>query len=778
MNLATLERMAGQGDLSREAFRYLSDCRGECEWLDYKESLRLEEDAELCAFAKDVLAFKNVGGGYLLTGIKDKTWEQVGQPDAFAYDSKQLRDKVYRATGIHLDVDVVDHKIGIDAAAKHFALILIRSSRKRSKRRSPTVAGKDFCAKMPFGLRRGEIYVRRGDSTVKLDKQSDLEELLDRIEEQADQDALLADVTPSPFAVEDGTYRLLDRGFDSFIGRSELRSKLIEAVMGDPRIWIINVHGPGGVGKSAVVNWAAYELYQSKKFEAIIQLTAKETILTDTGIHPKTRSLYSLENLLDQILVLFQEGTGHDLETKKALVTELLSAWRILIILDNLETVSDGRILNFVQRLPAESKAKVLITSRTKTGGWELPIPVIEMNEQEIFEFVKLKSAEMQLDFPLDPLTISQVTAASGGLPLAIQWILGQFKHTGRLESTLQTVVGKDSPVLEFSFRNVWNTLSAEARTILAIMSIFDGPCSVHHVSVATQMPFESIDHAFIDLLDVTLVNKSVQLSDGRVLYSALPITLAFARNELSSMGDFELRSRRRMHEFNEQMEIQSAEVGRFQTDFERYGINTPNEKRAVILCRRAESEMFSGNAEGAELLFKQARDLAPISAYVLAKSASYELARNRVGVALDRATEACKHATKRTGSLCYSVKARVFDVQYDRTGRRQALKQALEFDPDDTILRHQYGVALSRSGSALEAVGEFSKIISVEETKVPPKETLVMALVTRVINLRRLGRSDEAMADIARAKDLVGRFPHLASAATKLSELEQDNAS
>jgi tetratricopeptide (TPR) repeat protein len=777
MNLSTLERMAGQGDLSREAFRYLLDCRGECEWLDYKESLKLDEDAELCAFAKDVLAFKNVGGGYLLVGVKDKTWDQIGLTSVFPYDSKQLRDKILRATGIQLDIDVVDNKLVYDKSIKHFALILIRSSRKRSKRRSPTLAAKDFCAKLSFGIRRGDIYVRKGDSTIKLDRQTDLEDLLDRLEEQADRDSLLADVTPSFFAVENGTYRLLDRGYDAFIGRTELRTKLLDAINGDPRIWIINVHGPGGVGKSALVNWAAYELYHSKKFEAILHLTAKETILTETGIRPHTRSLYSLENLLDQILVLFQEITTSDLETKKSMVNELLSAWRTLIILDNLETVSDGRILSFVQALPAEIKSKILITSRTKTGGWELPIPVIEMNQQETFEFIKLKSSEMQIEFPLDEITISKVTNASGGLPLAVQWILGQYKRTERIDSILTTVTGKDSPVLEFSFRNVWKTLSSQAQTVLALMSIFDGPTSAHQLSVASQMPFEGIERAFVDLLDVTLVNKTLQQSDGRILYSALPITLAFARNELSSMGDLELHCRRRVQEFNEQMEIQAAEIGRFQSDFERYGITTANEKRAAILCRRAESEMFSGNVEGAELLFKQARDLCPISAYVFAKSASYELARNRVGVALDRIAEACRYATKRTGSLCYSIKARIYDVQLDRTGRRQALKQALEFDPNDTIIRHQYGVALSRSGAAQEAVDEFSKIIEIEESQPTPRETLILALTTRVINLRRLGRIDDANKDLARAKDIINKFPFLSSASTKLSELEQENS-
>lgn len=775
MNFATLERMISDGDLSRQGFRYLLECRGECEWLDYKEQLSLDDDRSLCDFARDALALKNVGGGYILVGVRDKSWEQVGMPPGVSYDSKLIRDKIVRATGIQLELDVVQHDLASDGSPKCFAVIYVRSSRKRRKRRSPTLVAKDFCAAKPFGLRRGEIYVRKGDSTVRVTTQGELEELLERLEAQADEDAQRESATPSPFAVETGMFRLLDPGFERFVGRVELRERLLRAIVGDPRIWIINVHGPGGVGKSALVNWATHNLYREGGFEAVLQLTAKETILTDRGIAKYSRSLYSLENLLDHLLLLFEEDPNTDLPTKKRTAIELLSAWRTLLVLDNMETVSDGRILAFVQELPPGSMARVVLTSRTKSGGWELPIPVTEMTEEESREFVRLKSRELGLSFPNDDQTLRRVVQVSGGLPLATQWILGQFKKSRRLDEVISSASSRDSPVLEFSFRNIWNLLGAEARTVLALMSIFEGPTTVQELGVASGMTHELIERAVADLVDVTLVNRSLPKEDGEVLLSALPITLAFARNELGTMGELEVRSRQRLQRFNEQMELQAAEIARFVGDFQRYGIETPNEKRAVILCKRAESEMFSGNADGAELLFTQARELAPQSAYVLARSASYELARNRVGFALDRAKEACARANRRTGALCYSVKARVLDVQRDRAGRLEALGEALKFDENDTVLRHQYGVALSRVGLEREAVEQFSRIIGVEEARVPPRETLVMALTTRIINLQRLGRREEAIEDLKRARALVEQYPHLRSGAKRLDEIEID---
>ena len=133
------------------------------------------------------------------------------------------------------------------------------------------------------------------------------------------------------------------------------------------------------------------------------------------------RSLYSLENLLDHIVTTFQETPPEDLDKGKALAQELLSSWTTLLVLDNMETVSDGRILAFVQGLPTSSKTKVLLTSRQKTGGWELPIAVSEFTDAEVREFLKTKSEELNIALSVDSSLVQRVKHASGGLPLAIQ---------------------------------------------------------------------------------------------------------------------------------------------------------------------------------------------------------------------------------------------------------------------------------------------------------------------------------------------------------------------
>ncbi len=228
MNLSVLERMVREGDLSLDAMRYLLACQAECEWLDFKEQWAAESEFEISSFVKDAVALKNMGGGYLVVGVKDKTWEPVGLKQRLPYDAKLLRDKIRKATGLELDVFIVHHELPVDGISTIFALIFVKASTKRRKRRTPSLMARDFCPNQKFGFRRGDIFVRKGDSTIRIGSQEELDDLLDSLEELSDRQQLEMHALPSPFAVEDGTYRLLERGYDSFIGRVALRDELMD----------------------------------------------------------------------------------------------------------------------------------------------------------------------------------------------------------------------------------------------------------------------------------------------------------------------------------------------------------------------------------------------------------------------------------------------------------------------------------------------------------------------------------------------------------------------
>jgi len=168
MNISRIRQMTIQGDVSKDALRYLLDCHGECEHLDFKSDIDLENDYGCAGFSKDVVAMKNVGGGYIILGVVDKSWKPMGLKKRITYDTKMLREKVKKSIGLDVEVDIVQHELDIDGEPSLFALILIRATNIRSKIRVPSVANRDFHPQEKWGIRQGDIYARSGDSTKKI----------------------------------------------------------------------------------------------------------------------------------------------------------------------------------------------------------------------------------------------------------------------------------------------------------------------------------------------------------------------------------------------------------------------------------------------------------------------------------------------------------------------------------------------------------------------------------------------------------------------------------
>ncbi|MBP1467372.1 tetratricopeptide repeat protein [Candidatus Chloroploca sp. M-50] len=510
-----------------------------------------------------------------------------------------------------------------------------------------------------------------------------------------------------------------------------------------------------------------------------MQLSAKDTQLTSSGIVRLHPTLFSLENLIDSILLLFNFGeiTESSLDQRKEIATTLLSDYSMLLILDNMETVKDGRIMEFVRSLPPLTKAKVLMTSRLRTTSWELPIPVNELSFPEVKEFLHIKSGEMRLGILPDfENTLKQVHIASGGLPLAIQWMLGQYSITGNLSKVTNQVRSPDSPLLEFSFRNSWAVLPSEAQTALAILSIFDESPTMRLWATALGWSTEAVEKATSKLIEATFVSEKVDPKTGQKTYHALPITLAFARNELAKMDDLELTARTRHQRHVQEMELVAAETERFSSLFVRFKVERDTEKRAVILARKAEDQAASLNYEEAERFFKEAMDIDPRSVYVLVNYGLFKQKTGQVGESIRLMEEASNRCNKDTGFFVYYNLGKVYDEIRNREQVERCLRKALEYQPENFIARHQLGVVTSRLGKFQEADGIFDDLIKDQLSRIYPSDTLIIAYKSKIINLRKSGQYNLAKKTVQVALENARKFAHLAGRLHELDDAYNDS--
>lgn len=88
--------------------------------------------------------------------------------------------------------------------------------------------------------------------------------------------------------------------------------------------------------------------------------------------------------------------------------------------------------MQFISSLPPTNKTKVLLTSRARTREWEKPLQIRELSLEEVKKFLQVKAEEKNIGKIINlDLIAKKVYDSSGGLPLAVEWILGQYALTG-----------------------------------------------------------------------------------------------------------------------------------------------------------------------------------------------------------------------------------------------------------------------------------------------------------------------------------------------------------
>lgn len=303
--------------------------------------------------------------------------------------------------------------------------------------------------------------------------------------------------------------------------------EIITALSPATRAWIISLTGVGGIGKTELAIKVAHTLANAKRklFDSIIWTTAKDSWLTHEGIQPlkPQYAFVSIDELLNTIIdVLGIDGHVRHAspESKRKAVMETLRSRPCLIIVDNLETIYDEAVIQFLMELPGTSKA--LVT--TRLGGLKAPdaapaqtlegqreIRIFPLSQEDAITLFRRRAEEHDLPVPAtaDTAILEQIVRKAGYIPLAIEWIIGQMALNGdTLETTLSRLDSVEGPVLQYCFNNLIAKVSARAKRILLAVSIFADSVSQELLSDITGIDDEDLTKELRLLNADSLVEK------------------------------------------------------------------------------------------------------------------------------------------------------------------------------------------------------------------------------------------------------------------------------
>lgn len=348
-------------------------------------------------------------------------------------------------------------------------------------------------------------------------------------------------------------HNLPRRPYIRLVGRQKELAEVMRRLAPESRHWLVPIEGIGGVGKSALameVGWGFVEgharLPPSRRFDAVIWVSAKREVLTAAGIeahHPTLTNLddiyQAIAEVLDHPVILRASRQDQPREVDRA----LRRSGRVLLILDNLETVDDRQVLGFLRDLPPPTKA---VATMRFHENMPYPIRLKELDQTAARELADQECTSRNIS--LSDEKMGRLLQYTRGLPLAIWWAVGLMGMEGYgVEATLHHLREPRGDLLRFVFDQAAARLRAghpETYYTLLALSFFDpdGGASLTSLSATVDLDEEAVRLALHRLLNLNLVNRT----EAGDRFTLLPITRDFALAELSTAPQWERRTRER----------------------------------------------------------------------------------------------------------------------------------------------------------------------------------------------------------------------------------------
>lgn len=544
-----------------------------------------------------------------------------------------------------------------------------------------------------------------------------------------------------------------------FVGRKEDLKTFRKFLTGN-LYRVVTIAGAGGVGKTALAHQLCESFLSVPNccFDAVVWMSAKEEQLTVSGIEALSPQLKSHEDLLDAILkVLVGDDLPYVTPTAKHEAADAalqMCDKGILLVIDNLETIGDADIIEYIKEFPPPHR--VLITSRLGLGEIEKRRSLKALTDSEALTLFRSLAREKQL-YSLaanSDDTLLPYIRKTCSFPLAMKWAIGQVVIGRDINTVTAELAAPESQIAVFTFDTIYSKHLDDAdRVVLSALSTDDAAMTKGVLCHLANFTPVAVDRILLKLTQASLVIPTISKTargDLETRYELLSLTREYIFSKLQADTVLYARIKERISVVQHMLtEANKAERSSNALRNELPAI-TEEEKIAVMWVRSARERYDAGQYEAAVKMYERASAFAPRFPGVYRSWALTESAEGRYERASELMAKAVQLDSTSPALWLSSGLIQMRWGHYDAAAEQ--LKKALELAPENYEVIGALADVKRRHGDYEESEGLFNRALKVMEPKGIHGKALMSVMTSRADNLRRWAEELASMGKRAEA--------------------------
>lgn len=422
-----------------------------------------------------------------------------------------------------------------------------------------------------------------------------------------------------------------------FLGRKDEREAIKDLIFSHTRV--ISLVGEGGVGKTALALRCLYDVLEAAEtsgktsFDMIIWVTLKANRLTPSGVVMLRDAIMTSLGLFHSVVDSFGGSSNGGLVEVLAEITEYMKEFKILLCIDNFETIGKQDVRRFLAEIPEGSK--VLITTRVGLGEIEYRYKLDSLDSKSSVDLIRKLSRLLNIDAlkKRNNPSLTQLASRLHNNPLLIKWYVLGVGSGKRSEELLTKNSLNYQEALKFCFENLYDGLNNIELEVIQTIE-----CLRHSVS-AVELRFILCERGELEIAEAlhNLNNSSMLKSelseinqdDGIRRYTLTDIASDYLSSVRNVSEEFYARVREKNKELKRHLETELQAHNHYHLDVSSIHAENKDEKICAVYLKQAlKLANREDNLEEALTLVQKAKSMKPdfsecyrINAYLLRNS-------------------------------------------------------------------------------------------------------------------------------------------------------------